>query len=168
MKLSEIKLNEHNPRDISQENYEKLKKSIQDFPEMLETRPLIIDENNTVIGGNMRLRALQDLGYEDVPVQQVNWDEERKKEFIIKDNVAFGEWDWETLANEWDDLPLNDWGLEVPDIYFTETNEEKEKQEEKSDKQMYVIYIECSSLEDMEDKVKRIEEIGIETKPQMI
>lgn len=113
MKISDIKPNQENPRTISSEMYEKLKKSLQDFPEMLETRPLVIDENNVVLGGNMRLKVLQDLGYEDVPVKQVtDWTEEQKKEFIVKDNVGYGEWDWDILANEWDVEQLEDWGLE--------------------------------------------------------
>jgi DNA modification methylase len=115
LNIKEIKLNDHNPRDITPEMFEKLKKSIQEFPQMLETRPLVIDENNVVLGGNMRLRALTDLGYEEIPVQKVEgWSEEQKKEFIVKDNVSYGVWDWELLANQWDAVQLEDWGLEVP------------------------------------------------------
>ena len=115
LNIKEIKLNDHNPRDITPEMFEKLKKSIQEFPQMLETRPLVIDENNVVLGGNMRLRALTDLGYEEIPVQKVEgWSEEQKKEFIVKDNVSYGVWDWELLANSWDAEQLGDWGLEVP------------------------------------------------------
>ena len=115
LNIKEIKLNDHNPRDITPEMFEKLKKSIQEFPQMLETRPLVIDENNVVLGGNMRLRALADLGYEEIPVQKVEgWSEEQKKEFIVKDNVSYGVWDWELLANSWDAEQLGDWGLEVP------------------------------------------------------
>jgi ParB-like chromosome segregation protein Spo0J len=115
LNIKDIKLNDHNPRDITPEMFEKLKKSIQEFPQMLETRPLVIDENNVVLGGNMRLRALTDLGYEEIPVQKVEgWSEEQKKEFIVKDNVSYGVWDWELLANSWDAEQLGDWGLEVP------------------------------------------------------
>jgi DNA modification methylase len=114
MNINDIKLNEHNPRDITPEQFKKLKKSLQEFPEMLETRPLVIDENNVVIGGNMRLRVLRELGYTDVPVKQVTgWTEEQKKEFTIKDNLSYGQWDWEMLANEWDVEQLADWGLEI-------------------------------------------------------
>lgn len=113
--ISQIKPNEHNPRDITPEKFDKLVKSIQEFPEMLEARPLVIDENNIVLGGNMRLRALQKAGVIDIPVKQVKgWTEEQKKEFIIKDNIGYGEWDWELLANQWDAEQLGDWGLEVP------------------------------------------------------
>lgn len=116
LNIKEIKLNEHNPRDITPEMFEKLKKSIQEFPQMLETRPLVIDENNVVLGGNMRLRALTDLGYEEIPVQKVEgWSKEQKKEFVVKDNLSYGVWDWELLANSWDAEQLEEWGLEVPD-----------------------------------------------------
>lgn len=112
--ISEIKPNEHNPRDITEEKFAKLVKSIQDFPQMLEIRPLVIDENNIVLGGNMRLRALQKAGVTEVPIEQVtDWTEEQKKEFIIKDNIGYGEWDWELLGNEWDKDELEEWGLEL-------------------------------------------------------
>jgi DNA modification methylase len=114
LNIKDIKLNSHNPRDITPEQFAKLKKSLQEFPQMLDTRPLVIDENNVVLGGNMRLRVLQDLGFEDVPVKQViGWTEEQKKEFIVKDNLSYGMWDWEMLANEWDAEQLEDWGLEI-------------------------------------------------------
>jgi DNA modification methylase len=114
LNIKDIKLNSHNPRDITPEQFAKLKKSLQEFPQMLDTRPLVIDENNVVLGGNMRLRVLQDLGFEDVPVKQVTgWTEEQKKEFIVKDNLSYGMWDWEMLANEWDAEQLEDWGLEI-------------------------------------------------------
>ncbi len=114
LNIKDIKLNSHNPRDITPEQFAKLKKSLQEFPQMLDTRPLVIDENNVVLGGNMRLRVLQDLGFEEVPVKQVTgWTEEQKKEFIVKDNLSYGMWDWEMLANEWDAEQLEDWGLEI-------------------------------------------------------
>lgn len=120
VKINNIQENSENPRNISDQNYEKLKKSIQDFPEMLETRPLVVDEKNTVIGGNMRLRVLKDLGYKEVPTEQVSWTEEQKKEFIIKDNVAFGEWDWEDLGENWDVDDLKEWGLDIPENWYNE------------------------------------------------
>ena len=127
LNIKEIKLNEHNPRDITPEMFEKLKKSIQEFPQMLETRPLVIDENNVVLGGNMRLRALIDLGYEEIPVQKVEgWSEEQKKEFVVKDNLSYGVWDWELLANSWDAEQLEEWGLEVPDWETKELEAEED------------------------------------------
>ena len=112
--IAEIKPNDQNPRYISDSKFKKLVKSIKDFPEMLEVRRLVVDENMVVLGGNMRLKAIKSAGIFDVPIDQVTgWTEEQKKEFIIKDNLAFGEWDWDILANEWNTKILSDWGLEV-------------------------------------------------------
>lgn len=117
MKITEIKPNPSNPRVIKDEKYRKLVKSIQDFPEMLELRPIVIDETNTVLGGNMRLKALQELGYKEVPVVRAkDLTDEQKKEFIIKDNIGYGEWDWDTLANDWDVAKLDEWGLDIPNF----------------------------------------------------
>ncbi len=120
MKLSKIKGNPNNPRIIKDDKFKKLVKSISEFPKMLEMRPIIVDENFIVQGGNMRLKALQELKYKDIPddwVKQVSdLTEEQKKEFIIKDNVGFGEWDFEDLANNWDVEKLNEWGLDIPNF----------------------------------------------------
>ena len=118
MKLKDIKPNPNNPRVLRDDKFQKLKKSIQEFPKMLSLRPIVIDENNIVLGGNMRLRALQDLGFTDLDDSCVKYandlTEEEKQRFIIADNVAFGEWDWDTLANDWDVVDLEAWGLEIP------------------------------------------------------
>lgn len=107
--------NEDNPRYINEAKFKKLVKSIQDFPEMLEKRPIIVDENMFVLGGNMRLKACQKAGLKKVWIDQVtDWTEEQKKEFIIKDNIGFGEWDWDILGNNWITDNLQNWGLEVP------------------------------------------------------
>ena len=120
MKLSQIKANPNNPRVLRDEKFQKLKKSIEEFPKMMELRPIVIDENNTILGGNMRFRALQDLGYKEIEdswVKKANeLTEKQKQEFIIKDNVSFGEWNWEDLANEWEVELLNEWGLNLPDF----------------------------------------------------
>jgi len=114
MKLKDIKENQDNPRFIKDEKFERLVKSIQDFPEMLEKRPLVIDEDNVVLGGNMRLKALKKLKYKEVPVIIAEgWTEEQKREFIIKDNVGFGSWDFDDLQSNWDADDLEDWGLDV-------------------------------------------------------
>ena len=107
-----LNTNPNNPRFITANQMEKLKKSIQEFPEMLELRPLVVDETRTVLGGNMRLEALKELGYTEVPVINVNnLTEEQKKEFVIKDNLSYGEWDWDTLVLDWNLETLEDWGL---------------------------------------------------------
>jgi DNA modification methylase len=119
VKLSEVKPNPKNPRIIKDGKFQKLVKSIQEFPDMLNKRPLIVftdtDGKYIVLGGNMRLKALKELKHETVPIIVADeWTEEQKNEFLIKDNVGFGEWDWDSLANEWDVEKLDDWGLDLP------------------------------------------------------
>jgi site-specific DNA-methyltransferase (adenine-specific) len=118
MKITELKPNPNNPRLIKDDKFKKLCDSIQAFPKMMELRPIIIDEDNIILGGNMRFNALKHLGYKELPaewVKQANeLTEEQKQEFIVKDNVGFGEWDWDILANEWDTQKLEEWGLELP------------------------------------------------------
>ena len=117
MNIKEIKPNPNNPRLIKDHKFKQLVKSIQDFPQMLELRPIVIDENNMVLGGNMRLKACIEAGLKDVPVKQAkDLTEEQKKEFIVKDNVGYGEWDWDDLANNWDVEELTEWGLDIPDF----------------------------------------------------
>ncbi len=136
--IDKIKMNNENPRIIKDNKFKKLVKSIKDFPEMLEKRPLIIDENNVVLGGNMRLKALEHLKYKKVPVIQVtDWNEEMKKEFIIKDNVGFGEWDFDILANEWDIEKLNEWGLDFD--FKIEPEAEEDNYEEPGDLKVDVV-----------------------------
>jgi hypothetical protein len=113
--IESIKENPANPRIIKDEKFRKLVDSIQNFPEMMELRPIIIDENNTVLGGNMRLKALKELGIKEAPVIYAkDLTEVQKKEFIIKDNLPFGEWDWEMIATEWDAATIEEWGLDLP------------------------------------------------------
>lgn len=111
VKVKDIKPNPSNPRIMKDEQFKKLVKSIEEFPEMLSVRKLVCTPDMVVLGGNMRLRALQQAGIKEVEVEIVDWDEAKQKEFIIKDNVPYGEWDWEMLANEWDFAELSDWGL---------------------------------------------------------
>jgi site-specific DNA-methyltransferase (adenine-specific) len=118
IKLNKIKFNSNNPRTIKDVKFKKLVNSIKEFPEMLEKRPIVVDENYIVLGGNMRTKACKEAGLKEVWVDVVdNWSEEQKKEFIIKDNSGFGEWDWDILANEWDVDKLNDWGLDLPPMF---------------------------------------------------
>jgi hypothetical protein len=99
---SKLKTNPNNPRSIRKDQLQKLVKSLREFPEMLEARPIVVDPDFVVLGGNMRLKAAQEAGLKEVPVYIASWEEAKHKEFIIKDNLAFGEWDWDMLANEWD------------------------------------------------------------------
>jgi len=113
--ISKIKSNPDNPRIIKDDKFKQLVKSIKDFPQMLELRPIVVDSDMVVLGGNMRLKACLEAGLKEVDILIADQlTEDQKKEFIIKDNVGFGEWDWDILANEWDNELLNEWGLNVP------------------------------------------------------
>lgn len=124
MKLSNIKSNPNNPRFIKDDRFKKLLKSLEDFPEMMAKRPMVCvtdtDGKLYPLGGNMRLKALQQLQYKDIPENWITmadeWTEKQRREFIIKDNIGFGEWAWDELANNWDAKQLTDWGLEIPDF----------------------------------------------------
>tara|TARA_R100000655_G_scaffold55893_1_gene94011 strand:+ start:373 stop:1104 length:732 start_codon:yes stop_codon:yes gene_type:complete len=112
--INKVRPNPDNPRIIKNDKFKKLIKSINDFPEMLKLRPIVVDENMMVLGGNMRLKASKDAGLKEVWIEVAEGlTEEQKKEFIVKDNVGFGEWEWDVLANEWNSVQLEDWGLDV-------------------------------------------------------
>jgi len=114
MKINKLQPNESNPRIIKSEKFKKLVQSIKDFPQMLDLRPIVIDEDNVILGGNMRYRACVEAGLKEVPVKIAKGlTEEQKQEFIVKDNVGFGEWDWAILGNEWNNIKLGEWGLDV-------------------------------------------------------
>ena len=114
VKISKVKGNPSNPRIIKNDKFKKLVKSIKEFPEMLKLRPIVVDEDFMVLGGNMRLKASKEAGLSDVWIDVAEGlTEEQKKEFIVKDNVGFGEWEWDILANEWDSVQLAEWGLDV-------------------------------------------------------
>lgn len=127
VKITEVKGNKDNPRIIKDAKFKKLVNSIKDFPEMLKIRPIVVNGEMTVLGGNMRLKACQQAGLKEVWIIKAdNLTEEQQREFIIKDNSGFGEWDWDTLANEWDVDKLVDWGLDVPSIEdFTGVEEQE-------------------------------------------
>ncbi len=139
MKISEIKSNPNNPRVIKDERFKKLVKSISEFPKMMELRPMVVNADNIVLGGNMRLKALKELGYKDIPNEWVKradeLTEDETRRFIIADNVGFGEHDWEMLANEWDSVELAEWGLDgFPFEIEEESNEKEDKQIETCEK----------------------------------
>ena len=125
VKISEVKLNPNNPRIIKDDKFAKLVKSIKELPEMLEIRPIVVNADMIVLGGNMRLKACKEAGLKEVPIIIAdNLTEEQQREFLIKDNVSGGEWDWDSLANEWDVEKLDDWGLNVPLFNDDMTNNE--------------------------------------------
>ena len=114
--IYEIRINEANPRTIRDSKFEQLVKSIREFPDMTMVRPLIINQDNMILGGTMRYLAMKELEFEIIPCQKVDWDEAKQQEFIIKDNLNFGEWDWDALANDFNADDLEDWGLELPKV----------------------------------------------------
>ena len=131
VKIGEVKTNPNNPRIIKDDKFKKLVKSIQEFPQMLELRPIVVNAEMVVLGGNMRLKACKEAGLKEVPIIMADeLTEEQQNEFIVKDNVGFGEWDWDVLANEWDAVQLEEWGLDAFPF------EIEEKQKEQEDKQI--------------------------------
>ena len=127
IKINKVIPNNDNPRIIKGDKFDKLVKSLKEFPEMAAVRPIVVNKLMVVLGGNMRLKAMQEAGWKEVPVEIVDWSEEKQREFIIKDNVGFGEWNWDDLANEWDVENLNKWGLDLPDIDLLDGLEDGEE-----------------------------------------
>jgi len=122
--IKKVHLSPTNPRVIKDHKFRKLVQSIKEFPQMLEMRPIVVDEEMVVLGGNMRLRACLEAGLMEVPIiRATELTEQQKKEFVIKDNSSFGEWDWDLLANEWDIQDLDQWGLDIPASYFDDDKE---------------------------------------------
>ena len=125
VKAGEIKANPNNPRIIKDDKFKKLVKSIQDFPEMLKLRPIVVNDDMVVLGGNMRLKACKEAGLKTIPIIKASLlTEQQQKEFIVKDNVGYGEWDWDDLANNWDAEQLTDWGLDIPNFNSIDEKEQ--------------------------------------------
>ena len=161
MNINEIKPNPNNPRLIKDNKFKQLVKSIQDFPQMLELRPIVIDESNMVLGGNMRLKACIEAGLTDVPVIHANnLSEEKKKEFIVKDNVGYGEWDWDDLANNWNVEELTDWGLDIPNFDVIDEKEQIDLSDKL--KSEFKIEIICKSEEEQEQTYNKLIEQNYE------
>jgi hypothetical protein len=133
MLLSKLKPNPDNPRIIKDGKFKQLVQSIKDFPQMMALRPIIYDSKMVVLGGNMRLAALKELGYKELPDEWVKpakgLTDDQKREFIVKDNVGFGEWNWEQIANEWDTDLLKEWGMDLPNIFDQDVDAVNEETE---------------------------------------
>jgi hypothetical protein len=139
-KISEVQANPNNPRIIKDDKFKKLVQSIKDFPEMLNLRPIVVNGDMVVLGGNMRLKACKEAGLKEVPIIKAeDLTEDQQREFIIKDNVGFGEWEWEQLANNWNAEKLEDWGLDVPIAFNTDySDKNKEIDIDELDSQMII------------------------------
>jgi ParB-like chromosome segregation protein Spo0J len=111
--IKEVKNNPNNPRLIKDDKFKKLVQSIKNFPEMLNIRPIVVNEDMVILGGNMRYKACLEAGIKEIPVIKTKLTEQQQREFIIKDNISGGEWDWDILANEWESEELEEWGIDV-------------------------------------------------------
>ena len=160
VKLNAIKSNKDNPRLIKDDKFKKLVKSIKEFPEMLKLRPIVVDEDMVVLGGNMRLKASREAGLKEVWIEVAEGlTEEQKKEFIVKDNVGFGEWEWDILANEWDSVQLADWGL---DVWQNEDDEKNNDVNDISDNisEEYRVEIELNSEREQQQVFEELTKKG--------
>jgi ParB-like chromosome segregation protein Spo0J len=133
VKISEVKANPNNPRIIKDEKFRKLVESIKSLPEMLKLRPIVVNDDMIILGGNMRLRACKESGLKVVPIIKASeLTEDQQKEFMIRDNASSGSWDFEALANEWDADMLNDWGVDVP--IFDDASDDESEEPKKAEK----------------------------------
>jgi ParB-like chromosome segregation protein Spo0J len=148
VKISAVKSNPNNPRVIKDDKFDKLVQSIKDFPEMLKIRPIVVNDDMIVLGGNMRLKACKEAGLKEVPIIKASdLTEEQQREFIIKDNVGFGEFDWEQLK-EWDGEELEAWGLDVPTFMIDDSINDIDEVDEFTESVNFVI--KCESIEQLE------------------
>lgn len=156
--IKKLKPNPNNPRIIKDEKFKKLVQSLKELPEMAKVRPIVVNQDMIVLGGNMRLKAMQEAGWKKAPVEVVDWDEEKQRQFIIKDNVGFGEWDWEQLANQWDSEQLSEWGLDLPPMEIQEL--EAEEPDDLSDKIKSEFRIEVICKDEKEQEITYNKFIG--------
>lgn len=164
MNVKQLKPNPNNPRLIKDHKFKQLVKSIQDFPEMMEKRPIVCvtdaDGKLYPLGGNMRLRAIQELKMKEIPDSWVmladEWTEDKRREFIIKDNVGFGEWEWEQLANEWDAEQLADWGLDVPEFFEEPSMDELIGEEKNKPATMKITFETPEQLQEAEIDIQEL------------
>lgn len=161
VKISDVKLNPNNPRLIKDDKFKKLVKSIQDFPEMLDIRPIVVNSDMVILGGNMRFKACKEAGLKEIPIIIAdNLTEEQQREFLIKDNTSGGEWDFEMLANDWDVEQLEDWGLDVPNFDTDTDNELKDLSS--TIENLYRIEVTCKDEEHQENIYNKLIEQGYE------
>jgi hypothetical protein len=165
--IKEIKLNPKNPRIIKDSKFKKLVNSIKQFPKMLELRPIIVDEDGIILGGNMRYKAALEVGLKEIPtIQSKDLTEEMKSQFIIKDNLSFGEWDWDILnSEEWDTSELANWGLDIPNF----DTEDDDKEDDVDDRNiqidnLYQITIDFQNEAQLEEAYNKLLLLGYNAK----
>ena len=167
VKINSIKTNPKNPRLIKDDKFKKLVNSIKEFPQMLELRPIVVDENNIILGGNMRHKACIEAGLKEVYIVQAkDLTELQKDEFIVKDNVGFGEWDWDILANEWDTDKLGEWGLTFPIVDNLDAGEDVGNFDDEgiSDKSQFGVIVICESAGTQESVFNDLTGMGFNCK----
>jgi len=160
VQISQIKKNPDNPRIIKDDKFKKLVESVKSFPEMLKLRPVVVDSDGMILGGNMRYEACKAAGMKEIPVLYASdLTAEQKKEFIIKDNISGGEWDWETLANDWDTDLLAEWGLELSNMNIEITDNSKEIEVDSfSDKMILKIELSEDDYHEAVDRLRGVSE----------
>lgn len=169
MFLSSIKPNPNNPRVIKDEKYKKLLNSLKDFPKMLEARPMVCvtdtDGKLYPLGGNMRYRALKELGYKEIPDNWVkivdDYTEDERKEFTIKDNVAFGEWDFDALANDWELHELKEWGLDLP----IKRNKKEKDELDTISPDGIGVFVNCQTIDEQKELLLALSGQGYQCEP---
>jgi hypothetical protein len=161
VKITEVKSNPNNPRVIKDDKFKKLVQSIKEFPQMLDIRPIVVNDEMIVLGGNMRLKACIEAGLKEVSIIKASeLTTEQQNEFIIKDNVGFGEWNWDDLANDWDEELLVEWGLDLPSFDTQDfSNKNKELNFNDFEDQKYTIKLEFTE-DDYNLVKKRLQELG--------
>jgi len=166
VKISEVKLNPNNPRLIKDDKFLKLVQSIKDFPEMLNIRPIVVNKDMIILGGNMRYKACKEAGLKEIPIIITDLSEDKQREFLIKDNTSGGEWDWEILANEWDSEELEAWGLDIPtfDINGETDSEGNFDDPGISDKNQYGVIVICESAGTQESVFNDLTKMGFNCK----
>ena len=167
IKISEIKLNPNNPRLIKDDKFNKLVRSIQDFPEMLKIRPIVVNSDMVILGGNMRFKACKEAGLKEVPIIIADsLNEEQQREFLIKDNTSGGEWDFEMLASEWDVEQLEDWGLDISNFDINNEIDDEGNFDDPgiSDKNQYGVIVVCESAGTQESVFNDLTKMGFNCK----
>jgi len=156
-KLTDIKSNPNNPRIIKDDKFKKLVASIKEFPQMLSLRPIVVNDDMIVLGGNMRLKACKEAGLKEVPVIKASdLNQEQQKAFIIKDNVGYGEWDWDMLANEWDAEELVEWGLDIPNFVIEPDADELIGEDKNNPATMKITFESVEQLQQAENDIREL------------
>lgn len=159
MNIAVPKLNDNNPRTIKDPKFEKLVASLKDFPEMMALRPIVVNIDMVILGGNMRFRAAREAGMTQVPVIVAeSLSDAQQYEFIIKDNVGFGDWDFDALANDWNELPLEDWGLDIPKTEVADAPDKVQKEKQ------YKLEVIALSEAEQDEIYEKLSEAGYDVK----